>query len=390
VNTQRNFELDRAGSADAEVASTEAMLRESVLAFVRAHDGRVSRTCRNVKPGYDPRLLTEMADLGWLGLLVPEDFGGSGLGFRAMAAVLQHTSASLIAEPITACAVLAGGVLARLKGSGLTRKLLAGQVSGADLSALAWQEAPATQEVLPTGTILTRTAAGYVLNGQKSFVAGAGAVSGLIVTCRQSETLTLVWVPWGDIQTNLQWRTDGAPFVNAVLSDVAITAGQVLASGEEALQPVTCALLEATVMICAELVGISEKALSMTLDHMNSRVQYGQPIGSFQALQHRAVDLFVQLELSKSVLDEAATALDNGARGLEMQCLASRAKARCSDTALRITREAVQLHGAIGYTDELDLGLYLKRALVLSAWLGNSRHHRELYSELRKTNNLLS
>ena len=114
----------------------------------------------------------------------------------------------------------------------------------------------------------------------------------------------------------------------------------------------------------------------MTLDYMRTRMQYGRHIGSFQALQHRAVDLLVQQELSGSVLDDAISMIDSAANGVELQRLVSRAKARCSDAALRITREAIQLHGAIGYTDEHDLGLYLKRALVLAAWLGNSTQHR--------------
>ena len=129
-------------------------------------------------------------------------------------------------------------------------------------------------------------------------------------------------------------------------------------------------------MVCAELVGLSRKVMAMTLDYMRTRMQYGRHIGSFQALQHRAVDLLVQQELSGSVLDDAISMIDSAANGVELQRLVSRAKARCSDAALRITREAIQLHGAIGYTDEHDLGLYLKRALVLAAWLGNSTQHR--------------
>ena len=125
-----------------------------------------------------------------------------------------------------------------------------------------------------------------------------------------------------------------------------------------------------------------ERALEMSLDYLRTRVQFGKPIGSFQALQHRAVDLYIQQELSSAVLDEALAFLDSGPDARARAAAASRVKARCSDAALRITREAIQLHGAIGFTDEYDAGLYLKRALTLAAWLGGAAWHRRRYARL--------
>ncbi|MCW5604340.1 MAG: acyl-CoA dehydrogenase, partial [Burkholderiales bacterium] len=142
------------------------------------------------------------------------------------------------------------------------------------------------------------------------------------------------------------------------------------------------ALDHATVIASAELCGVMGRALDMSVEYMKTRVQFGRPIGSFQALQHRAVDLYVQRQIASAVLEEALGVLDRGPGAAERAALASRVKARCADAGLRITREAIQIHGAIGFTDEYDAGLYLKRATVLAAWLGNAHAHRRRYARL--------
>ena len=135
-------------------------------------------------------------------------------------------------------------------------------------------------------------------------------------------------------------------------------------------------------MAGAELLGVMEATLQMTLEYMRNRVQFGKPIGSFQALQHRAVDLYIQQELAAAVVAEAVDVLDSAAGERERAKIASRAKARACEAGLRVTREAIQLHGAIGFTDEYDVGLYLKRALVLAGWLGNGSAHRRRFAQL--------
>ncbi len=124
------------------------------------------------------------------------------------------------------------------------------------------------------------------------------------------------------------------------------------------------------------------RALEMTLDYLRTRVQFGKPIGSFQALQHRAVDLHMQKELAAAVLEEALAQLDSDPEPAARAAAASRLKARCADAAVKITRETMQMHGAIGFTDEYDAGLYLKRALTLAAWLGSATAHRRRYAQL--------
>jgi len=165
------------------------------------------------------------------------------------------------------------------------------------------------------------------------------------------------------------------------LADVIVPRAHVIAGDEAAQRALERAFDETLVMAGAELSGVMRRALDMSLDYMKTRVQFGKPIGSFQALAHRAVDLYIQRELSAAVLDDATALLDADPDPQQRAAIASRVKARCSDAGLRVTREAIQIHGAIGFTDEYDIGLYLKRAMVLSAWLGNGALHRRRYAQ---------
>jgi alkylation response protein AidB-like acyl-CoA dehydrogenase len=167
-----------------------------------------------------------------------------------------------------------------------------------------------------------------------------------------------------------------------MLKDVVVPREQVLAEGAAAQAALERARDEALAMTGAELCGVMDRALEMSLEYLKTRVQFGKPIGSFQVLQHRAVDLHIQRELAAAALADITSELDRGVDAARRALLASRIKARCADAALAITREAIQLHGAIGFTDEYDAGLYLKRAMTLASWLGGATLHRRRYAQL--------
>jgi alkylation response protein AidB-like acyl-CoA dehydrogenase len=180
----------------------------------------------------------------------------------------------------------------------------------------------------------------------------------------------------------LEPLADGRFMGRLRLSDVVVSKDCVIASAMTAGAALQAALDTTLVIAGAELCGVMGRALDMSVDYMKTRVQFGKPIGSFQALAHRAVDLHIQRELSSAVLDDAVALFDSDVGAAQRSAMASRVKARCSDAGLRITREAIQIHGAIGFTDEYDAGLYLKRAMTLAAWLGNAALHRRRYAAL--------
>ena len=361
------------------------MLRESVADFAkRGTDIKRVRRLRDAQPGFERAVWQQMAEFGWLGILVPEQYGGLGLGCTEMAIVVAGTAAALTPEPLTAAAVLAGGAIARGDNDALKQELLEALVAGTLIPALAWQERAGSLDTASAATHAEPFEAAIKLNGSKSFVAGAAGADGFVVSAQTQDGLALFWVPAnaGGVMLDLQPLADGRMTGMLKLNDVLVPKNHVLASPDCASAALQAALDTTLVMASAEMSGVMGRALDMSVDYMKTRVQFGKPIGSFQALAHRAVDLHIQRELSSAVLDDAVALFDSAASPARCSAMASRVKARCSEAGLRITREAIQIHGAIGFTDEYDAGLYLKRAMTLSAWLGNAALHRRRYAEL--------
>lgn len=361
------------------------MLRDSVADFVaRATDIARMRRWRDTPAEYDREVWTQMADLGWLGILVPERYGGLGLGLAEAAIVAEALARALVPEPFTAAAVLATAVLVGGDNEALKEELLPQIMSGAVLPALAWQERSGTLDVAAIETRAAPFEGGYRLNGTKRFVAGAAGADAFLVSADTPEGFALFWIgrDTPGAALTLDPLADGRHFGTLTLSEVTAPRERVIASAAVAHPVLERALDGATVIAGAELYGVMSRALEMSLDYMKTRVQFGKPIGSFQALQHRAVDLYIQQQLACAVLEDVVRALDRDPGPGARARLASRVKARCSDAGLRITREAIQIHGAIGFTDEYDAGLYLKRAMVLAAWLGNAQQHRRRYAQL--------
>jgi len=368
-----------------ETAEQIKMLRESAADFARrGADMKALRERRRQLPGYDAATLRHIVELGWFGILVPEEYGGLGLGFAEMSVVLQELGKGLMAEPVVS-ALLAGRVILHASNEALKQRLLPSLADGSALPAVAWQEGLGGLDAKAIETRAQPTASGVVLTGRKRFVAGAAGAAGFVVSARSADGFGLYWVDAKAPGLSLQyeWRADETPSGVLELNEVAVTAQDVLGpGGPRGLAPLECAIDEAAVLASAEMLGVMEGALQLALGYMRTRVQFGKPIGSFQALQHKAVDLYVQQELTRAVLDDAVRELDAGVQPQERTRVASRCKARASDAGMRIGREVIQLHGAIGYTDEYDAGLYLKRAMVLSGWLGNATAQRRRFSEV--------
>lgn len=365
--------------------STEdlSMLRASAVSFVAATvDHKRGRALRNQLPGYDAAIHEQIAALGWHGILVPEAFGGLGLGFAEMAVVLEELGKGLLGEPLAASVVLAGRALLHGDNQPLKSQLLPALAQGKLLPCLAWQEEFGGLDAAAITTHAQETASGVRLSGHKRFLAGAGAASGFLVSARSDQGVGLYWVEPDapGLAISHEWRADGTPATVLRLADVDVPLHKRAASPGIGVQAIERAVDEAAVMAAAEMLGVIRATLAMTLEYMRTRVQFNKPIGSFQALQHRVVDLYIQQELTGAVVREAAAVLDREPAQTTRRAIASRAKARASDAGLRITREAIQLHGAIAIQDECNVSLYVKRALVLSAWLGNAGEHRRRFT----------
>jgi len=372
-------------NAQIEAQQQIQMLRESAADFVtRNTDMRRLRERRGTLPGHDPALIRQIADLGWLGIAVPEEHGGLGLGFAELAVVVEELGKGLIGGPVVGSVF---GALALRHGmnEALKSRLLPQFADGSLLPAVAWQEGAGGTDPSKIDMRAEKAGSGFVLSGSKRFVDGASSAGGFVVSARGAGGPALYWVGADSAGLTLQheWRADGTPSGWLVLDGVRVEEDEVVTTaGPDGLAPLARAFDEAVVMAAAEMLGVMEAALQMALAYMRTRVQFGKPIGSFQALQHKAADLYVQQELTRAVLQDAVRAIDSACVGPERAGIASRCKARASDAGLRVTREVIQLHGAIGYTDEYDAGLYLKRALVLSAWLGNGSQHRRRFAAL--------
>jgi alkylation response protein AidB-like acyl-CoA dehydrogenase len=373
--------------AGVQEAGTEhrRLLADSVDDFAaRGTDIARVRRLRGSRDEYDRAVWKKMAELGWLGILVPEQHGGLGLGLTEMAIVAKGLARTLAPEPLTAAAVLAASVLAAAENEPLRREQLPRLAAGDMLPALAWQEAPGALDTSAAGCAATLFEGGFKLNGVKRFIAGSAQADAFVVSARAGADLVLLWLPreTAGARLDLETLADGRAFGALTLKDALVPKAHVVARGQAAAAALAAAFDHANAIAAAELAGVMERALEMTLDYLRTRVQFGKPIGSFQALQHRAVDLHIHKEVAGAVLEESLAALDRHPDGAGRAAIASRLKARCADAALKVTRETIQLHGAIGFTDDFDAGLYLKRAMTLSAWLGSPAWHRRRYARL--------
>ena len=325
-----------------------------------------------------------MAGLGWLGISIPESHGGMGLGLAETAIVAEGLGRALAPEPYTACAVLAASVLASSDNEALKAEVLPRLAAGDAIAAVAWQERAGTLDTAHVAMRATPFEGGYRLNGTKRYVVGAAGADAYIVAAKSDAGLVLGYIDGNaaGVSRELEPLADGRHFGTIALDDTLVPRERVMASGKAAEAALARALDHAAAIASAELYGVMSRALEMSVDYMKTRVQFGKPIGSFQALQHRAVDLWIQQQLASATLDDALHALDAEPEPRARAAIASRLKARCSDAGVRLTRETIQIHGAIGFTDEYDAGLYLKRALVLAAWLGTASQHRRRYAAL--------
>src|SRR4051794_29028116 len=259
------------------------LLKESVADFVaRRMSVARARALRNTAAEYDRALWKEIAALGWLGVCIPEQYGGMSLGVTEAAAVAEGLARVLAPEPFTAAAVLAAGALVRCDNEGIKRELLPAFVSGERVLAMAWQESPGTPDSSDVATQAVPFEGGLRLSGRKRYVAGAAGADTYIVTARDGATLFVACVDAdaAGVSVTLEPLADGRHFGSVQLDNVIVPRERVAAQGEAAASALSRAIDEAAVIASAELYGVMSRALEMAVDYMKTRVQFGRAIGS--------------------------------------------------------------------------------------------------------------
>ena len=339
--------------------------------------------------GFDRDTWKAMVELGWAGIPFPEAYGGLAFGYKGLGVVTEETGRTLGASPLFA-SVWVCGTAVDIGGSDAQKaELLPGICSGERLMALALEESH-RHEPYGAATAAQPSGDGFVLNGRKSFVLDGHVADRLIVVARTSgapgdrEGLSLFVVdaraPGIDVRRTSM--VDSRNAANVELANVHVGREALLGSlgqGADVLDPT---LDIARIGMAAEMLGSLQECFERTVAYLKEREQFGVPIGSFQALKHRAANMFCEVELSKSCVLEALTALDEGRDAGEVAKLASLAKTKVGETYNLVSREGIQMHGGIGMTDEFDIGFFIKRAAVSEQTFGDINFHRNRYGEL--------
>jgi alkylation response protein AidB-like acyl-CoA dehydrogenase len=336
--------------------------------------------------GFDKAAWNEIAEMGWTGILIPEEFGGSGLGYLTLGVVLEEMGRTLTASPLLSTAVATGALL--LAGNDAQKKDWLPKIAeGKAVAALAVDEA-AHHAPRTIALAAKKTGGGYTLDGKKVFVQDGGAADLLIVAARTSGTfrdkngITLFLIP-GDANglTRHKLKTvDSRGVANLTFNAVEIPGSAVLGPLDNGFDVLDATRDRARAAIAAEMLGAALQSFETTLDYLKTRVQFGQVIGTFQALQHRAAKMFTDLEMTRSCVEAALSAIDRNASDIPALC--SLAKAKASELVHLVSNEMVQMHGGIGMTDAHDAGLYLKRARATEASFGGASFHRDRYARL--------
>ena len=359
----------------------QKMIRDSAGTMLERSAGpKKLRTLREGKHGFDRARWKELAEAGWLSLLVPQEAGGLGLGRYELCLVMQEAGRRLLTDPLAAGAA-AAGALAESDGEELRRDVLPRLLAG-DLVVLpAFQEGPLALDPAETTVAAQRSGKGMTLKGKKRFIGSAAIADGFLASARSPEGTVLAYVSAKakGVTVDTTDTVDGCGSGTLSLDGVEVPEGRIVAGPNRAPEVIARAAEAAVLGISAELLGIMEGANTIALDYIKTRVQFGRPIGAFQVLQHRAVDQYVEVELTRSLLYQAVQTIDAGNGS---PAFFSAVKAKASQAALLVTKGAIQLHGAIGFTDEHDIGLYFKRAMALASLWGTAAQHRARFATL--------
>jgi len=362
----------------------QVMLKTSARDFLEKEcPRRLVREMIEDQRGYSPELWKKMADLGWQGLVFPEEYGGVGSSFLDLAVLLEEMGRALVPGPFLPTVVLAGLPILAAGSEEQKQQFLPGIAAGDTVLTLALLEASASLEASDVAVWAVPSGSDYIIDGTKLFVPDAHVADYLLCVARTSDshhgeegiTLFLVDARTAGISTEVLKTLTGEKLCEVVFSDVRVPQSSMLGELDRGWPIVQRLLDEAAVAECAWMIGGAQWVLETSVDYANERIAFGKPIGSFQAVAHRCANMAIDVEGAVSIAYYAAWAVSENDPGLSLA--ASVAKAFCSDVYKRVAGDGIQVHGATGFAWEHDVSLYFKRAKTSEAAFGDATYHRE-------------
>ena len=368
----------------------QQMLKESAQGFLAEHaplsEVRKQRDAGSAA-GYADNLWSQMVEMGWAAILVPEAYGGLEFGHVGMGQIVEQTGRTLTASPLFATAVL-GVTAINAAGSEQQKAELLGAIASGEITTALAVDETAHHAPAQISMNASKQTGGYRLVGSKRFVVDGGTADKLVVAARtsgaagdaQGISLFIVDRTAAGVEVERTAVTDGRNYANINFNDVEVAEAALLGEEGTGFKALSATMDVGNIYLSAELMGMAQETFDRTLQYLKERKQFGVLIGSFQALQHRAADWWSQIELCKSVVLKALQATDEGDK--RAPALASIAKAKLSEVAELSTNEAIQMHGGIGMTDEYDIGFFIKRARPAQTLFGDNSYHTDRFAQL--------
>jgi alkylation response protein AidB-like acyl-CoA dehydrogenase len=374
----------------AALTEEQALLKEQAQNWAREEAPvakfREMRDSGN-EQGFDKATWAAIGELGWAGIVVPEAYGGVDMGFLTFGVVLEELGRQLVASPLLASGLVGASALVLGGTEDQKQAWLPGIAEGSVIVTLAVDEGP---RHAPTRTALAaaKSDGGYRLDGRKLHVLEGVAADAFVVAARTAgapgdEAGISLFLVDGNARGVSRQRlvtADSRSYANLTFDGVEVPADALLGTPDQGGPLLDAILDRGRAGLGAEMLGVAAQSFDMTLDYLKNRVQFGQVIGSFQALGHRAAGLFTEMELARSCAEAALQALDEGDQKVPILC--SLSKAKVGEFLHHMSNELIQIHGGIGMTDEFDAGLYLKRARALETTWGNPAFHRDRFATL--------
>ena len=364
------------------VTEEETLLRDAArMLLSRTAPISKLREMRDKGEVQDPRIWKEFTQAGWSAVLVPQSCGGADMGHAAALVLAREMGRNLTASPFISTAVIAASTLRQFADKASSERLNA-IAQGGLTYALALDE---TAKFNPDQISLSarKRGNGYVLKGKKRFVVDGGTADRLLVLAKTEDGLGLFDVAnsCAEIQNTPRQMIDSRDVADLEFQDLEVSGEALLRQANDAMTLVGTGVLAGQAALAAETLGLAEAAFEMTSSYLKERKQFGVPIGSFQALQHRSAHLWCEIEVTHSAIMNAGRALDHDPQTAALAV--NVAKARATETAQKVVQEGVQMHGGIGMTDAFDMGFYMKRARVAAEWLGDYGYHAAQVAHLR-------